>query len=55
MAIYKIESSEIRFGEISFTLINAVPDLHWEERKTAKKLIEQQLYDVFCKYVSDKI
>ena len=55
MAGYKTESKEFLFGNNSLTLINLVPEMHWEERNAAKKAIEQQLYDVFCKYVSGKI
>ncbi len=55
MATYKTESKELILGDNRLTLINLIPDMHWGERNAVKKTIEQQLYDVFCKYVSSKI
>lgn len=52
-AAYCTEIHEQCYHSRTILVENATPVYHWEERETAKKAIEERLYDVFCKYVAN--
>ena len=49
---YQTEAHKKRVGNVILTINNSTPVYHREEKATVKKKIEQQLYEIFCKYVS---
>ena len=51
---YRTDVHERRIGDVAITISNITPVYCWEEKAVAKKKIEQQLYEIFCKYVSVK-
>ena len=51
---YRTESYEKHVGDVILTITNHTPVYHRDEKATVKKKIEQQLYEIFCKYVSVK-
>ena len=51
---YKTEAHKKRVGDVILTITNHTPVYHRDEKATVKKKIEQQLYEIFCKYVSSK-
>ena len=51
MAAYRSETSQYRIGGRSFTVIGQTPSLRPDEKAAVRKDIEQQLYDIFVKYM----
>ena len=49
---YKTEAHKKRVGDVILTITNHTPVYHREEKAAVKKKIEQQLYEIFCKYSS---
>lgn len=52
MVTYQPETHESCARGKVLTVSNLTPQLRPEERSAARRDIEQQLYEVFCKYVS---
>ena len=51
---YRTEAHERRAGDVTLTISNITPVYRRDEKAAVKKKIEQQLYEIFCKYVSVK-
>lgn len=51
---YNTEAHERWSKGLTLTVANLTPVYRREERNAVKKRIEQQLYEIFCKYVSSK-
>lgn len=51
---YHTEAHERRIQGKSLLVVNRTPDYRGDERSAVKETIEQQLYEVFCKYVSNE-
>ena len=49
---YHTEAYERRYQNRTILIENTTPVYRWEERETVKKVIEERLYDIFCKYAS---
>lgn len=49
---YRTEAHERRIGDVTLTISNITPVYRREEKAAVKKKIEQQLYEIFCKYDS---
>lgn len=49
---YVTETRERRYQGRAIRIENVAPVYHTEEREAVKKVIEERLYDVFCKYTS---
>ena len=49
---YQTEAHKKRVGDVILTITNRTPIYHRDEKATVKKKIEQQLYEIFCKYGS---
>ena len=54
MTTYQTEAHEKRICGQIISVVNLTPSFRENERKAVKKSIEQQLYEIFCKYVSSK-
>lgn len=48
--IYHVESHEYKTEHQHLLVVNLTPEYRWDQKDTVKKAIEQQLYDIFCKY-----
>ena len=54
MATYITEAHEKRIcGRVIF-VVNLTPSFREDQKNAVKKEIEQQLFEIFCKYVSSK-
>ena len=51
MAAYQSETNQYRIGGQSFTVVGQIPTLRPDEKAAVRKDIEQQLYDIFVKYM----
>ena len=51
-AVYSTETHELGYRNRTILIENITPVYRWEEREAVKKAIEEQLYDIFSKYVS---
>ena len=49
---YRIEEYDITINGGCLKVLNRIPDYCLDEQRTVRSNIEQQLYEVFCKYVS---
>ena len=54
MTAYRTEAHERCIRGQVISVVNLTPDFRWDEKNAARKFIEQQLYEIFCKYVSGK-
>ena len=54
MITYITEAHEKRLCGQVISVVNLTPDFREDQKNAVKKAIEQQLYDIFCKYVSSK-
>lgn len=52
MAAYQSETNQYRIGGQSFTVVGQIPTLRPDKKAAVRKDIEQQLYDIFVKYMS---
>ena len=48
------EAHERRIQGKTLLVVNRTPDYRGDERNAVKKAIEQQLYEVFCKYAPNE-
>ena len=51
-AVYSTETHEMGYRNRTILIENITPVYRWEEREAVKKAFEEQLYDIFSKYVS---
>ena len=51
MLLYCEEFSQYSDEKINLQIVNLIPELNPVEYHEAKKAIEEQLYDVFSKYI----
>ena len=49
---YRIEEYDITFNGSCLKVLNRIPDYSLDEFRSVRSDIEQQLYEVFCKYIS---
>lgn len=49
---FHTETHKLNYHDRTILVENVTPTYLWEEQEAIKKSIEEQLYDVFCKYVS---
>lgn len=49
---YHTEAHEWQYRDHIILIENKSPNYRGEEREAVKKAIEEQLYEIFCKYVS---
>lgn len=54
MTTYRTEAHERCIRGQIISVVNLTPEFRRDERNAAKTSIEQQLYEIFCKYVSSK-
>ena len=52
MTTYITEAHEKRIHGQVISVVNLTPSFREEQKSAVKKAIEQQLYEIFCKYVS---
>lgn len=52
-AAYLTEVHERHYHDKTIIVENVKPTYRWDEQEAIKKSIEEQLYDVFCKYASN--
>ena len=52
MTTYITEAHEKRIRGQVISVVNLTPSFREDQKSAAKKLIEQQLYEIFCKYGS---
>ena len=50
---YQTQIDQRPYRNRNFSIENLTPKLRWDERARIEKEIEEQLYDVFRKYVAD--
>ncbi len=54
MTTYITEAHEKHIRGQVISVVNLTPSFREEQKSAVKKAIEQQLYEIFCKYVSSK-
>ena len=54
MTTYITEAHEERMRGQIISVVNMTPSFREDQKIAVKKVIEQQLYEIFCKYVSSK-
>ena len=54
MTAYQTEAHERCIQGQIISVVNLTPEFRRDEKNAVKKAIEQQLYEIFCKYVSGK-
>lgn len=54
MTTYITEVHEKRIRGQIISVVNMTPSFREDQKIAVKKVIEQQLYEIFCKYVSSK-
>ena len=54
MTEYITEVHELRINEQIISVVNLTPCFRENQKSVVKKTIEQQLYEVFCKYMLNK-
>lgn len=54
MPEYQMESHECCIQGKRFSVVNLTPEYQWEEREAAKKAVKRQLYEIFCKYLTNE-
>ena len=54
MTTYITEAHEMRIRGQIISVVNMTPSFREDQKIAVKKVIEQQLYEIFCKYVSSK-
>ena len=54
MTTYITEAHEKRIRGQIISVVNMTPSFGEVQKIAVKKVIEQQLYEIFCKYVSSK-
>lgn len=54
MNTYITEAHEKRIHGQIISVVNLTPSFREDQKIAVKRAIEQQLYEIFCKYVSSK-
>ncbi len=54
MTTYITEAHEKRIHGQIISVVNLTPDFREDQKSAVKRTIEQQLYEIFCKYESSK-
>ncbi len=54
MTTYTTEAHEKRIHGQIISVVNLTPSFREDQKIAVKKAIEQQLYEIFCKYVSSE-
>ena len=54
MTTYITEAHEKRIRGQVISVVNLTPSFREDQKSATKKAIEQQLYEIFCKYMSSK-
>ncbi len=54
MTTYRTDTRETVINGQKLTVVNTIPELRADDRRTVKRQIESVLYEVFRKYVSNR-